>query len=337
MIKGADNISRKPYLGSIEISEVWLGNIPIYPESLRPLYDRQYLTMEVLEDGTTFHFNENGLSYSIDRGITWNSLGKNVNTPSLNTGGRIMFKGQLVPHSQQYYGIGNFVSDKTFNVEGNPMSLIFGDNFAGVTDLTGYDYAFDALFTGQKVVNTENLSLVATTLSSYCYSNMFNACITLITTPVLPATVMASGCYSHMFYKCTSLVNAPTLPATTLAESCYDGMFVNCSSLTTAPELPATTLAIGCYNSMFWKCTSLTTAPELPATTLVESCYNSMFWNCTNLNSITCLATNISAAICTTNWVEDVASSGTFTKAASMNDWTTGTSGIPSGWTVQNA
>lgn len=34
MIKGADNISRKPYLGSTEIKQAWLGNILIYPETL---------------------------------------------------------------------------------------------------------------------------------------------------------------------------------------------------------------------------------------------------------------------------------------------------------------
>jgi hypothetical protein len=49
-----------------------------------------------------------------------------------------------------------------------------------------------------------------------------------------------------------------------------------------------------------------------------------------------CLATNISASDCTYNWVNGVASNGTFTKVASMSSWTTGTNGIPSGWTVQD-
>jgi hypothetical protein len=114
-------------------------------------------------------------------------------------------------------------------------------------------------------------------------------------------------------------------------------MFQYCSGLTTAPELPATTLAQNCYASMFNYCTSLTTAPELPATTLANSCYYNMFRGCTSLNYIKCLATDISATNCTTNWVSNVASSGTFVKAASMTDWTTDTSGIPEGWTVQDA
>ena len=55
------------------------------------------------------------------------------------------------------------------------------------------------------------------------------------------------------------------------------------------------------------------------------------------LKYIKCLATNISAADCTTNSVYRVASGGTFVKDSSMNDWATGSNGIPSGWTVQNA
>ena len=127
------------------------------------------------------------------------------------------------------------------------------------------------------------------------------------------------------------------LPATTLTDYCYAAMFANCTSLTTAPELPATTLAEGCYKEMFASCTSLTTAPELPATTLTDYCYEALFQYCTSLNSITCLATDISAVNCTGGWVDGVASSGTFVKAASMSSWTTSNNGIPSGWTVVNA
>ena len=116
-------------------------------------------------------------------------------------------------------------------------------------------------------------------------------------------------------------------------------MFEGCTSLTTVPSnmLPATTLVNKCYYYMFLYCTSLTTAPLLPATTLVKECYFNMFRNCTSLNSITCLATDISANNCTASWVSNVASSGTFVKAASMTGWSRGVNGIPTNWTVQNA
>ena len=87
---------------------------------------------------------------------------------------------------------------------------------------------------------------------------------------------------------------------------------------------------------MFSGCTNLIKAPKLPATTLAINCYDSMFYGCTRLNSITCLATDISASDCTTNWVSDVALSGTFTKAESMSGWTNGVNGIPNGWTVKD-
>ena len=88
---------------------------------------------------------------------------------------------------------------------------------------------------------------------------------------------------------------------------------------------------------MFDGCGSLTVAPELPATTLANACYIQMFGGCTSLNYIKCLATDISATNCTYNWVNGVAPTGTFVKNPNMTSWTTGDSGIPSGWTVQDA
>ena len=179
--------------------------------------------------------------------------------------------------------------------------------------------------------------LPATTLASECYLSMFYGCTKLTTAPKLPATTLAELCYQTMFNGCTSLTTAPELPATTLAESCYNHMFFGCTSLTTAPALPATTLAERCYSEMFRKCTSLTKAPELPATTLTTYCYNRMFEDCTSLNYIKCLATNIPTSSCTSDWVYNVASTGTFVKKSNMTSWSTGKSGIPSGWTVQDA
>ncbi len=49
------------------------------------------------------------------------------------------------------------------------------------------------------------------------------------------------------------------------------------------------------------------------------------------------VATDISEANCTNEWVNGVAATGTFVKNPSMSEWTTGISGIPSGWTVQDA
>ena len=194
---------------------------------------------------------------------------------------------------------------------------------------------YDGMFAGCRSLTTAP-ELPATTLASACYQNMFSNCTSLTTAPELPATTLASACYRNMFQGCTSLTTAPELPATTLVSYCYQSMFSNCTSLTTAPELPSTTLTGSCYTSMFNGCSSLTTAPELPATTLAMYSYYLMFGGCTSLNSITCLATDISADGCLTLWLYGVASTGTFTKASSMTGWTTGDSGIPTGWIVQD-
>ena len=299
-------------------------------------YADNYLTFKAKENGT-FKFSgsttANTLQYSLDNGTTWNNLTDNTNTPTVNSGSSIMFKGNCVPSSG---GIGKFISSGLFDVEGNVMSLIYGDNFGGQTTLSSA-YTFYNLFQScTRLTSAENLSLPATTLASYCYQYMFYYCTSLVNAPELPATTLANNCYQYMFGECTSLTSAPALPATTLANQCYSRMFNYCTSLVNAPELPATTLTESCYGSMFNECTSLTSAPELPATTLANYCYEAMFRGCTSLNAITCLATDISATECTTFWVYNVSPTGVFTKAEGMTGWTTDINGIPQGWTVQD-
>lgn len=176
--------------------------------------------------------------------------------------------------------------------------------------------------------------LPATILSTSCYSGMFSGCTSLTVAPKLLATTLAGSCYYSMFKNCSSLNEAPVLPASTLTSSCYGEMFSGCTSLTTAPVLPADTLMSNCYYRMFYGCTSLTTAPELPALILVDWCYYQMFSGCTSLNNIVCLATDVSASSCVGGWLNSVSSTGTFYKNSSMSSWATGTSGIPSNWTV---
>ena len=303
-------------------------------------YSKDYFTTVAKETGTISFSGStatNTLSYSTDNGATWSTAAQKPSV-TLGSGEKVLWKGECIPDISNDVGIGNFTNDETatFDIEGNVMSLLFGDDFKGQTSLEGKEGAFMELFNRNKVISAENLSLPATTLTNCCYSGMFYGCTSLTTAPELPATTVAPDCYSGMFSGCTSLTTAPALPATTLADNCYYDMFRNCTSLTTAPALPATTLANNCYFQMFSGCTSLTTAPTLPATRLVYYCYNSMFNGCTSLNYIKCLATDISASYCTYNWVNGVASSGTFVKNASMS-WPTGTSGIRTGWTVQDA
>ena len=182
---------------------------------------------------------------------------------------------------------------------------------------------------------TQAPALPATTLAEYCYNSMFARCASLTQAPELPATILAPACYYGMFAYCTSLTQPPKLSATTLANICYMQMFYYCTSLIQAPELPATTLANGCYNKMFEGCSNLTQAPELPAKWLREDCYRAMFADCTKLNYVKCLATDgLTSTGCTSIWLDNVSSTGTFECDNKKYFTLDSPSGIPSGWTI---
>lgn len=305
----------------------FLNNIS---KSISDSYSK-YFTIEALEDGLISSLSTNSCEYSLD-GKTWINLSANINTPSINMGEKIYFRGNLRP---TIMGIGTFTISKKCNVLGNCNSMLFGDNAESNLDLSGYSNAFNLLFRNcVNIIDASQLILPATTLADSCYCNMFYNCTSLVTAPDLPATNLASSCYQSMFSGCTSLITAPSLPATSLANSCYYNMFYGCSSLVVAPELPATMLTYDCYSNMFWGCTSLVVAPELPATSLTGSCYAFMFYDCTKLNYIKALFTTTPTSYYIGNWVKGVSSTGIFVKNKDATWNVTGVNGIPTGWTV---
>ena len=230
-----------------------------------------------------------------------------------------------------------FSSTARFDASGHLISLLTGDNL--LEHLTNYNtdgvrnVTFARLFEGcDTIVNASDLVLPTfTSWHTYIFSNLFAGCTSLTTTPELTSTSMATSCYNCMFYGCTSLTATPTLPATNLADDCYYYMFRGCTNLVTATSLPATILARNCYHSMFVNCQSLETGFVLPATILANSSYYQMFYGCKNLNYVKCLATDISATNCLTNWLYGVSSTGTFIQAEGV-EWPRGASGIPTGW-----
>lgn len=147
--------------------------------------------------------------------------------------------------------------------------------------------------------------------------------------------------FYSLFSNCYGLVDIENLilPATGATQYCYNNMFQGCSALVTTPKiLPATTLGLACYGNMFANCSKITKAPILPAKTLEDGCYSTMFSGCSALNNITCLATDISASNCTKDWLLGVQNKGgVFYKDPAMSSWPSGTSGILTNWTVQDA
>ena len=209
-----------------------------------PINTDNYLTILALENGLTASLSKNACQYCIDGDGDWVDLPAGTTTLSINSGQTLSFRANLTSNSSS--GIGTFTINKKCNLEGNCMSMLFGDNAVNNNSLSGKDYAFRYLFK--------------------------NCTIIQVSKTFLPATTLASYCYRQMFLSCTSLTVAPELPATTLTEYCYNGMFWGCTSLTTTPELPATTLAISCYSYMFYDCSKLNYIKMLATNISASNC-----------------------------------------------------------------
>lgn len=124
--------------------------------------------------------------------------------------------------------------------------------------------------------------------------------------------------------------------ATSMPASAFKDLLKGATLLTSADDLQLPDfVAESCYQSMFYGCASLPAAPKLPAKVLAAHCYENMFYGCSNLSYVECAAeSGFETTNCTTNWLESVAGSGIFAKAENATAWTSGSSGIPSAWTV---
>jgi hypothetical protein len=269
-----------------------------------------YMTIEALENGLSVMNNYSALEYCIDGSGTWISLPANSYTSSINAGQKIHFRGNdLTPISNT--GIGTFTITRSCNLTGNCNSLLFGDNAAKNYSLAEYSYAFYKLF-----YNCTNIKSVSETF--------------------LPAMALSNYCYGYMFYGCTGLTKSPNLPSQTLVGSCYYQMYYGCTSLTNPGTIEARTLATYCCYGMFYNCSSLTIAPTLWAESLVSYCYYYMFTGCTNLTYIKMCAKSASGYYQMYYWASRISSTGTFVMYQDATAWiSTGSNGIPTGWTVQ--
>ena len=249
------------------------------------------------------------IEYSNDN-LVWDSFDEPERIFVLRKGNCLYLRGNNGAYSDGSYYT-NIVANKTCYVYGNIMSLITPDpdDFSQLKTLTESN-VFYQLFHNYNsyIINHPTLDflLPATTLSPYCYRNMFYySAINRIALPAtelaegcyqgmfkylqrtpeiesLPAMTLATKCYYEMFSNC-SLTNPPALPATTLAQACYERMFIACKSLTSPPALNNIDLAYRCYANMFEDCISLENAPVLPATEMKENCYYGMFKGCSSI------------------------------------------------------
>lgn len=231
----------------------------VYQEIDPDYYLKQYLTFEALETGTftlvvpaaVDSTYMTSISYSTDNGTTWvdttiGNTAQTIITPTIAQGEKVLWKGIGKQTCKYPY---NTVFNNTimFNVSGNIMSLLYGDNFIGQTSFaSGSEQNFERLFySNNKIKSAENLILPATTLAPSCYNSMFEHCIGLKYSPALPATTLAAGCYANMFNTCLALDNITMLATDISANNCLyswvngvaaNGTFTKATSMTTLPS-----------------------------------------------------------------------------------------------------
>lgn len=224
-------------------------------------YSKDYLTFEALESGTfslTVPANVNStymtsISYSIDNGSTWtttniDNTAQTITTPTIAQGGKVLWKGtgnQMAVYAGTTSS-SQFSSTGDFNVSGNIMSLLYGDNFENQTSLpSGSEHNFHGLFNNNKLITAENLILPATTLTKACYNSLFSWCNKLTTSPLLQATTLVQECYQSMFYGSSSVNNITMLATNISATSCLTDWVKNVAANGTFTKAASMTIPTG--------------------------------------------------------------------------------------------
>jgi hypothetical protein len=198
------------------------------------------LTIEAITAGSIIvEKPKAGMQYSVNGG-TKTTITETTSIEGLKAGDKV-----------QFYG------------NGTDITCYGSSSWDGCTMIKGSDEGFTCKVYGNimSLVDEENFATATTLSDDYTFKSLFlqNRTLTDASGLLLPATTLTPYCYHQMFYKCTALTAAPALPAETLAYGCYEQMFNSCSALTAAPVLPATELVMYCYTSMFNCCEKLAT------------------------------------------------------------------------------
>ena len=214
-------------------------------------YSQDYLTFTMQESTTSLGMKKSSSSAPSTtvqyrkNGGNWTTLTVSTsnNYISASAGDVIEWKSSAAVSNSSGYTY--FQCPAKFDVSGNIMSMIGGDNYKTTT--SAGTYALRNLFYSTKVVDASNLVLPATSVSTYSYAYMFSGCTELVHSPkILPANSIGQYCYYYMFNGCSKMLDSPELPAAILSRSCYAYMFYNCSVLSSIKCLTTNNNANGC-------------------------------------------------------------------------------------------
>lgn len=274
-----------------------------YEETSPPIdYSQEYFTIETLESDTNVYFVMSttqyvtSIAYSFNK-TSWTSIPLSTGTHTINVQSPSKMYVRCVSNkwhssasSRRY-----IYCNKQYNVSGNIMSLLYGDDFADK-----YSITTGAAFSGLFCINGPDDNDSVT----------YNSWLVNASNLVMPATSISTDAYSWMFKGCKNMVYGPK-------EIAFDGY-----------------LPTGAFWRSFYNCQSLLESPILRFVgTSGQVCVYNCFYGCSSLQKITSLLTSYSSSSFS-DWVYGVSSTGTFYKAPSMSGWSRGTSGIPSNWTV---
>ena len=298
-----------------------------------PAFTNKNFTMKAVVNGDIYYFQVAGVSFESTKYYTRtvymaSSSVKETETPltleALNDNTTVTFS----KYSGVQYSI-NGGTKTDVPSSGIIPTLNSGDKVSFYGNNISYDNSVMPGYSGSPVIACDKDCYIYGNILSLMYSDSF----------ATATTIGDTYAFRYFFYNNSHIVNHSeydlVLPATNLTTGCYYGMFYLCTGLTRTVELPATTLTQSCYHLMYYCCTSLTAAPKISASRIETSSFYQMFSGCANLKYVKCLATSM-VTNSTFNWLSGVSGSGVFVKDANMNDWPSGASGIPSGWTVQN-
>lgn len=290
----------------------------------------EYFTIESLEDNNIIQIKNVGVAsdtlyYSTNSGETWNifynSKGTTKDITTLNTEEKVIIKCNAVNNrlATAWNNYNSFRGSKKFKVYGNSMSLLWGDNF-----ITHPEF---------KTSSTHNLCGLF-----YESTNLIDA-----SDLILPALTLMESCYNGMFRGCSNLVNGPKLlPALDVPKDGYSSMFEGCVKLIEGPEIDAITVSgTGAMMRMFCMSRSskvtaaMTKSPILRVKNPNEHAngYQQIFCGNGNITEVTILAEGTDFAFA--NWLAYNGDSGVI-KKLSTTTLTSGSNGVPSGWTTQD-
>jgi hypothetical protein len=244
-----------------------------------------YLAFEALEDDLQVSITKSATQYSLDR-VNWIDLPAEELTEPISKGEKVWFRANITPDGT-ITGIGTFSCTKMCNLEGTPMSLLYGDRAGDYTHLPNKTYCFTSLFRNNdniiRVNNPKDFLPAMNLGGNYTYARMFYYCSNLQNSVYLPALELKDQCYQDMFRNCTNLVETfDFVPWTYIGRGCFTSMFAYCLSLEIQPKITYDGVCQynDTYATMFAYCTSLKQAQKvLPSLIGITSMYNGMYRN----------------------------------------------------------